>query len=102
MLGSPDIAWGLSNLVTRMMRMNNFGALRVFFFQVSNKFLTLFSNFVLIRNISHKISRKIYGQMLLHGTEATQNRDFLHSRATVWQYLSRKQPHSKAFFHGSY
>ena len=80
---------------SRMTRMNNFGALRVFFFQVSNKFLTLFSNFVLIRNISHKISRKINGQMLLHGTEANFG-------ATVWQYLSRKQPHSKAFFDGSY
>ena len=56
--------------------MNNFGALRVFYFQVSNKFLTLFSNCVLICNISDKISRKINGQMLLHGTEATQNRFF--------------------------
>ena len=35
---------------------------------------------------------------MLHGTEATQNRDFLHFGATFWLYFSRKQPHPKAFF----
>ena len=87
------------SISSRVTRLNNFAALRTLFFKSA---INALHYFLIVCNIFSKICRKINGQTLLHRTEATQNRDILYFGATFWLYFSRKQPHPKAFFHGSY